>query len=90
MLIAIADGVSGSGPGGDASRMAVKIAQRVFLDSKPDAAPVDLMPEIFITSNQSLDDAGMENRVLGRGATTLTAAICRRALAWAMALIPSH
>jgi len=77
-LIAIADGVSGSGRGGEASRMAVKVAQQVFLESKPDTAPRDLMAEIFITANQAVYDAGMENRELGRGSTTLTAAICHR------------
>ncbi|HLY73869.1 MAG TPA: protein kinase, partial [Planctomycetota bacterium] len=74
---ATADGVSGSGRGGDASRMAVQTALRTFLESKPNVDPRSTLFDVFSAANQAVYDQGMGSPELGRGSTTLTAAIFR-------------
>src|SRR6516162_2392476 len=76
-LAIIADGVAGSGRGGDASRLAVDTALRVFAEAAPDAPPRDVLAEMFSAANLAVYDMGMKERDRGRGATTMTAAIFR-------------
>jgi len=74
---AVADGVAGSGRGGDASRLAIETSLKVFREAKPNSAPRQILSDLFNQANLAVYDAGMVGREQGRGATTLTAAVFR-------------
>jgi serine/threonine-protein kinase len=76
-LVIVADGVAGSGRGGEASRIAVETALKVFGESKPGATPRETLAEMFSAANLAIYDNGMRQRDVGRGATTMTAAVFR-------------
>ena len=76
-LAVIADGVAGSGRGGDASRLAVDTALKMFAASKPGVTARETLAEMFSEANIAIYDDGMKDRDRGRGATTMTAAIFR-------------
>ena len=76
-LAVVADGVAGSGRGGEASRLAVATALKVFRDSKPGATPRETLAQIVSEANLAIYDDGMKVRDRGRGSTTFTAAIFR-------------
>lgn len=74
-LIVVADGVAGSGRGGDASRLAVKTAIDTFLSASRQVMPRERLAQMFEAANLAVYDAGMVGREQGRGVTTMTAAI---------------
>jgi serine/threonine protein phosphatase PrpC len=76
-LLMIADGVAGSGRGGEASRIAVEAGIAAFKEARLQTQPRAVLSQMFSAANLAVYDAGMKNRELGRGATTLTAAILR-------------
>ncbi|HVR85301.1 MAG TPA: protein kinase [Planctomycetota bacterium] len=76
-LAGVADGVAGSGRGGDASRRAMETALKVFREAKPNSTPRQILSTLFNEANIGIYDAGMVSREQGRGATTFTAAIFR-------------
>ena len=73
----VADGVAGSGKGGEASKLAVETALKLFREAGPERTSRRMLAEIFSSANMAVYDAGMEERAGGRGATTMTAAIFR-------------
>src|SRR4051812_28012753 len=76
-LALLADGVGGLGQGEVASRLAVETALRKFTEAKPNAAPTQLLWQMFNAANVAVYDAGMDSRSQGRMGTTLTAALFR-------------
>ena len=73
----IADGVAGSGRGGDASRVAVDTALKAFAEARPGSTPREILAGMFSAANLAVYDDGMKERDRGRGLTTMTVAIFR-------------
>jgi serine/threonine-protein kinase len=76
-VAALADGVGGHGGGDVASRLAVEVAVRRFLEIKPDARVKQTLDRMFASANIAVYDRGMSRRQAGRMATTLTVSIFR-------------
>jgi serine/threonine-protein kinase len=76
-LAVVADGVAGSGRGGDASKLAVATALRIFREARAGATARETLALIVSEANLAIYDDGMKARDRGRGATTFTAAIFR-------------
>jgi len=76
-VAALADGVGGHGGGDVASRLAVEVAVRRFLEIKPDARVKQTLDRMFTSANIAVYDRGMARRQPVRMATTLTVSIFR-------------
>lgn len=81
-LVVVADGVAGSGRGGDASRLAVKTAVETFQGASSDLTSRQRLTLMFHAANLAVYDAGMTGREQGRGVTTMTAAIFLNGEVW--------
>ncbi len=78
-VAALADGAGGHGDGDVASRLAVEVAIRRFLEVKPGTRVKQTLDRMFTTANIAVYDRGMTKRHVNRMATTLTVAIFRDA-----------
>ncbi len=76
-VAAMADGVGGHGDGDVASRLAVEVAVRRFLEIKSGTRVKQTLDRMFASANIAVYDRGMSRRQLGRMATTLTVSIFR-------------
>ena len=77
-LAALADGVGGHGNGEVASRLAVEVALRRFLELPTSAPPKQTLWKIFNTANIAVYDRSMSERdSQGRMCTTLTVMLFR-------------
>jgi serine/threonine protein phosphatase PrpC len=76
-VAAMADGVGGHGDGEIASRLAVEVAIRRFLEIEPDKPPRQTLAKVFTTANIAVYDRSMFRRSGGRMATTLTISLFR-------------
>jgi serine/threonine-protein kinase len=70
----LADGVGGIGNGDVASRMAAETAIDIFREAKPEAAPADIVRQIYETASAKIFQATREK---GRMATTMLTSIFR-------------
>src|ERR1700678_4020659 len=76
-VAALADGVGGQGDGDVASRLAVEVAGRRFLELKPGTRVKQMLDRMFASANIAVYDRGMSRWSKGRMATTLTVSIFR-------------
>src|ERR1017187_9951260 len=70
----LADGVGGIGNGDVASRLAAETAIEVFQEAKPDAAPADVIRQVYETASAKIFQKAREK---GRMATTMLTSIFR-------------
>jgi serine/threonine-protein kinase len=76
-IAALADGVGGHGDGDIASRLAVEVAIRRFLEVAPALSPRRTLAKIFTTANTAVYDRSMFRHGVGQMATTLTISLFR-------------
>jgi len=76
-LLLVADGVSGSGRGAEASQTAIKAAQAKFKESSPLASPKQVLRQLFTAANLAVYDLAFQGQDRRPATTTLTAAILR-------------
>jgi serine/threonine protein phosphatase PrpC len=76
-VAALADGVGGHGDGEIASRLAVEVAIRRFLEIEPELPPRQTLAKVFTTANIAVYDRSMFRHSKGRMATTLTISLFR-------------
>ena len=77
-VVVLADGVGGQDRGEVASRMACESAVKAFVEAKPNAAPNQVLWQMFNSANLAIYDANLHARSgNGKMATTLTASIYR-------------
>jgi serine/threonine-protein kinase len=77
IVAVMADGVGGTGHGGEASGMAVQTALDILKTTQGEIPPSELLRAIFNQANKSVYDASLREHDRGRLATTLTVSIFR-------------
>jgi serine/threonine protein phosphatase PrpC len=76
-VAALADGVGGHSDGDIASRLAVEVAIRRFLEIEPTRSARQTLAKVFTTANIAVYDRSMFRHSAGRMATTLTISLFR-------------